>query len=315
MFSLFREKHPEGNTSEGNPSEASPVTFGRSLHPLIRSYGAVTSLAAALVLVLGYGIHERSVAASSSAKSAAAAMELKDTRAQLSALSARLDALAKNQQAQAAVDPEPSSETPAVILRPSKPAPDVAAKPSRGSGLHSTGLKQKPDPRWKKVQAQLDAQGKQIDEQGKQLESTRQEIASTRTDLEGSIARTHDEVVVLQKKGERNYYEFDLDKSKNFHSTGPVSISLRKANTKNQYADLKLLVDDRELSKKHLNLYEPMMFYPSAEHQAVELVINSITKNHIRGYISSPKYNASELAGGSPTTNTPGDRRKLQTPQ
>jgi hypothetical protein len=309
MFSLFREKHPDEN-----PSEPSSVTPGRTLHPLIRSYGAVTSLAAALLLVLGYGIHERSVAASSSAKSAAAAMELKDTRAQLSALSARLDALAKSQQAEAAVT-DPPAETPAVILRAPKPAPAVAAaKPAPSGALHSSGLKQKPDPRWKKVQAQLDAQGKQIDAQGKQLESTRQEIASTRTDLEGSIAKTHDEVVVLQKKGERNYYEFDLDKSKNFHTTGPVGISLRKANTKNQFADLKLLVDDRELSKKHLNLYEPVIFYPSAERQAVELVINSITKNHIRGYISAPKYNGSELADGSATTAA-GDRRKLQAPR
>jgi hypothetical protein len=173
--------------------------------------------------------------------------------------------------------------------------------------MHSTGQRQKPDPRWKKVQAQLDAQGKQIDDQGKQIESTRQEIASTRTDLEGSIAKTHDELVVLQKKGERNYIEFDLDKSKNFHTTGPVGICLRKADRKHQFADLKLLVDDRELTKKHLNLYEPVIFYPSEERQAVELVINSITKDHVHGYISAPKYKASELATGS----TANDRQKL----
>jgi hypothetical protein len=101
---------------------------------------------------------------------------------------------------------------------------------------------------------------------------------------------------VLQKKGERNYLEFDLDKSKNFHPAGPVGVSLRKANTKHQYADLELLVDDRQLSKKHLNLYEPVVFYPSGERQPVELVVISITKNHIHGYISAPKYKASELA-------------------
>jgi hypothetical protein len=276
----------------------------------------VTLLGLALLVVLVYGIHERSVAASSSAKSAAAAMELKDTRAQVSALSAKLDALVKSQQAEtpaAEVASVASEDEPPVIVRSIKPAP----KPGRAV-MHS-GRRQMADPRWKKVQAQLDAQGKQIDEQGKQLESTRQEIASTRTDLEGSIAKSHDEIVVLQKKGERNYFEFDLDKSKNFHPTGPVGTSLRKANTKQGYADLKLMVDDQELSKKHLNLYEPVVFYPSEERQPVELVINGISKNHVHGYISSPKYKASELAGaagGTTTTTTAtttgGDRQKLE---
>jgi len=317
-FSLIPEKNPEENSTE--------VTSGqptRALHPSIRSHGVVTALGLALVVVLVYGIHERSVAASSSAKSAAAAMELKDTRAQVSALSAKLDALVKSQQAEKPAEVAPEDEPP-VIVRSIKPAPATASvkpgtvKPGRAV-MHS---RQRPDPHWKKVQAQLDAQGKQIDEQGKQLESTRQEIASTRTDLEGSIARTHDDVVVLQKKGERNYFEFDLDKSKNFHPTGPVGISLRKANTKQGYADLKLMVDDQELSKKHLNLYEPVVFYPSEERQPVELVINSITKNHVHGYISSPKYKASELAGGAAAgsggtttttaTTTGGDRHKLE---
>ena len=299
-FSLFHEKSPEEN-----PNEATSAQPTRALHPLIRSHGAVTGLALALVVVLVYGIHERSVAASSSAKSAAAAVELKDTRAQINTLSAKLDALVKSQQVERPAADAPPLDEPDAVVRSIKPAP--AGKPAPAVVMHSTGHRQKPDPRWKKVQAQLDAQGKQIDDQGKQIESTRQEIASTRTDLEGSIAKTHDELVVLQKKGERNYAEFDLDKSKNFHSEGPVGISLRKADKKHQFADLKLLVDDRELTKKHVNLYEPVIFYPSEERQAVELVINSITKDHVHGYISSPKYKASELATGTAAN----DRQKL----
>jgi DNA repair exonuclease SbcCD ATPase subunit len=302
-FSLFHEKSPDEN-----PTEATSAQPTRALHPLIRAHGAVTGLALALLVVLIYGIHERSVAASSSAKSAAAAVELKDTRAQISALNAKLDALVKSQQAERpAADVAPMDEPPVIVrsMKPAKPGPSV---------MHTTGQRQKPDPRWKKVQAQLDAQGKQIDEQGKQIASARQEISSTRSDLEGSIAKTHDELVVLQKKGERNYVEFDLDKSKHFHTAGPVGISLRKASTKDQYADLKLLVDDREVTKKHLNLYEPVIFYLSDERQAVELVVNSITKNHVRGYISAPKYKASELAGGGTPTTT-ADRHKLEGPR
>ena len=80
---------------------------------------------------------------------------------------------------------------------------------------------------WKEMQDQLASQQKQI-------ETGRDELASTRTELQGSIARTHDDLVVLEKKGERSYYEFDIDKNAQFQRKGPVGIRLRKANTKHQ---------------------------------------------------------------------------------
>ena len=255
----------------------------RSAFAGVRSQAAISFLAVLLVLVLIYGLHERKVAANYSAQ---ASVEAQGLRAQLDALTAKLNSLADKQ---AAALPAPAPNAPAVRK--------TAAK----SG-HS-----KPDPRWKKLQSQVDAQGKEI-------ESTRQEIANARTDLEGSIARTHEELVVLQKKGERNYFEFDIDKSKGFHPEGPVGVSLRKANVRHQYADLELLVDDRQVSKRHLNLYEPAVFYPSGERQALELIINSITKNHIHGYISAPKYRASELAStGDNGGQKP--RQKLEVPR
>ncbi len=100
----------------------------------------------------------------------------------------------------------------------------------------------------------------------------------------------------LQKKGERNYYEFDIAKSKQFNFEGPMGVRLRKANLKHDYADLELMLDDRSLSQKHVNIYQPVMFYTPDTPQPIELVINSITKDHIRGYVSSPKYRQSELA-------------------
>jgi hypothetical protein len=127
------------------------------------------------------------------------------------------------------------------------------------------------------------------------IEGTRQDLASARNELGSGIAKNHEELVALQKKGERNFYEFDIDKSKQFSHTGPIGVSLRKANTKHLYADLELLVEDRSISKKHLDLFEPAMFYPDGEHQPIELVVNRISKNHVHGYISVPKYRGSEL--------------------
>ena len=133
------------------------------------------------------------------------------------------------------------------------------------------------------MQAQLDAQNKAIQTTQADLASTQGDLSNTRTDLTGSIARTHDELVLLEKKGQRNYYEFDIDKSKQFQHEGPFGVRLRKANTKHQYADLQLLVDDRNLSQKHVNLYQPVMFYTPDNPEPVQLVINAISKNHNHG--------------------------------
>lgn len=239
-------------------------------------FGALIIALLGFIALFGYAVHERNVATDLASQNQQTTAALKDTRGQMDVLSAKLDGLINAQQA---------------------PAPRQTAQASHSHA--AVAHHAKPDPRWAKLQSQLDSQGKAIDETKQGLVSTQQDLSTAKTELSGSIARTHDELVVLQKKGERNYFEFDLEKSKQFTHTGPVGISLRKANTKHQYADLELVVDDRDVSKKHLNLYEPAMFYPDEEHQPLELVINSISKNHIHGYISAPKYRASELTAMS----------------
>ncbi|HJY87412.1 MAG TPA: hypothetical protein VKE24_11305, partial [Candidatus Acidoferrales bacterium] len=155
----------------------------------------------------------------------------------------------------------------------------------------------------------------QLAEHKKQLEATQQEIeknrselegqlGSTRDELNGSIARTHDEVVALQKRGERNFYEFALGKSKEFQRVGPISLALRKADTKHQSYDMMLLVDDFRLNKRKVNLYEPMWIHRSDYPQPLQLVVNRIEKDRVLGYVSEPKYKLSELAA-STTPATP----------
>ena len=255
-----------------------------------RTKGMLAVLILAVGGLFGYSMHQRSVVNRLSSENSQIVALLKDTRAQMVTLSSKLDTMAPQPAAQQ-LNPSPVQAT----VIPQKPGAErhVVAKKR-----HSAG-----DPRFRRIQTQLDAQGKAI-------ESTRQELASARSDLQGSIARTHDELVVLQKKGERNYYEFDLDKSKQFQRTGPVGISLRKANTKHMYADLELRVDDAQISKKHVNIFEPAFFYLGDEHRAVELVINSVKKNHIHGYISAPKFAASELSVAS--SGTSGDNPQQQ---
>lgn len=297
MFEPMEEPEISSSHTEISASSSSATPA------LIRWIGIASGCLIVFVLAMVAFVHEHSVNNRLSAENSQLAGMLKDTRGQVDGLNAKLDAVMTAQQ-QAAQEK-------------AKPSP-VHQLSSRTAHRRATAQ----NSQFKKFQAQLDAQGKAI-------QSTQQDLASARTELQGSIAKTHDELVVLQKKGQRNYYEFDLDKSKQFQHAGPVGISLRKANTKHQYADLELMVEDAQLTKKHVNLYEPVRFYPGEDQQSVELVINSIRKNHIHGYLSMPKYSSKELvatgettpeannsaATSNPTSSVPKARSKLTIPQ
>lgn len=247
-------------------------------------------LAAAVVAlsVFGFGsyaVHERNVAGDLSKQNAKMQTELQMTNAQVEQLSAKINTIA----AAPATQPEP------------QPAPvSSAAKPKAHVQHAAKRHVRHDDPRWKKLQSQLD-------DQNKAIASTQQDLASSKAQLGDSIARTHNELVVLQKKGERRYFEFDIDKAKRFSPAGAMSVKLRKSNVKHQYADLDLLVDDRVVTKKHVNLYEPTQFYTGDNEQPMQVVINSITKDHIHGYVTEPKYQKSELAAmqGDSDASTP----------
>jgi hypothetical protein len=163
------------------------------------------------------------------------------------------------------------------------------------------------DPRFQELQGQLSDQQKQLAATREDLNKTRDDLngtlGNTRDELSGSIARTHDELVALEKRGERNYYEFELNKSKEFQRVGPLRLALRKADTKHKRFDMNLFVDDNQLEKKGVNLYETIWINAGDRPQPMELVVNRITKDHIQGYLSEPKYKKSELSqtGGAAT--------------
>ncbi len=279
----------------------------------------IAVLAVALIALGGYAMYQHRTVNTLAAQNDRVSASLNDTRSQIDALSAKINTLSA-----------PPVQAQPVQVTHSSHSKSAAARRIR-----------RDDPRWKQLQSKLDAQAKALDETRQGLDATRQgldatnqNLAGTRTELSGSIARTHDELVVLQRKGERNYYEFDLDKAKGFQHSGPFGIRVKKANNKNLYADLELMVDDAKVTKKHVNVFEPVMFYAGDSGQPVELVINSITKNHIKGYVSEPKYRRSELAGmnnanaaanaaaangngavASTANSTPPARRKLELPK
>jgi hypothetical protein len=156
---------------------------------------------------------------------------------------------------------------------------------------------------FKSMQSSLSDQQKALNDTQNQVADTKSQvdqtrsdlqagIDSTRTDLNGSIARTHDELIALEQKGERSYFEFDITQAKHFQKEGPLQVSLRKTDVKHGKFDLAMVVNDKQLGKKNVNLYEPV-WISGSDHGQVQLVVNKIEKNKIHGYVSAPKYSQS----------------------
>lgn len=129
-----------------------------------------------------------------------------------------------------------------------------------------------------------------------QLEETRTRLQRTMGDLgiqSGLIARNSEELEELRRRGERDYFEFDIRKSKQYTRVGMVSIRLNKTDTKRQKFTMTLLESDKRIEKKDKTLLEPVQFYLPGTRHLLEIVVFDIKKNQITGYLSTPKEVAS----------------------
>jgi outer membrane murein-binding lipoprotein Lpp len=132
------------------------------------------------------------------------------------------------------------------------------------------------------------------------------DVASTRSDLEatkakleraigdlgvqsGLIARTRGDLETLKHSGDRNYFEFTLTKNKQFTPISTISLQLKKADAKHGRFTLNVRSDDRVIEKKNRNVDEPIQFYTGRQHYLYEVVVWTVEKNKISGYLSTPK--------------------------
>jgi hypothetical protein len=124
------------------------------------------------------------------------------------------------------------------------------------------------------------------------LAANRREVGDMRDSLGRQIAHNADEVAALRRQGERDYFEFDLRKDKEMQRVAGIRLQLNKADVKAKKYDITLQVDDAKLQKKGQLLNEPIQINVGKERTRYELIVNSIDKDRIRGYISTPKDSA-----------------------
>jgi hypothetical protein len=136
------------------------------------------------------------------------------------------------------------------------------------------------------------------------LEDTKSKLERATGDMgvmSGLIARNHDDVEELKRKGDRNYYEFTLPKSKTPQRVGPVEMSLNKADQKRSKYTMTVLADDKSIEKKDKTAGEPVQFYVkgAARMAPYEIVVFDVGKNQVTGYLSTPKSGGATTAASA----------------
>jgi small-conductance mechanosensitive channel len=121
------------------------------------------------------------------------------------------------------------------------------------------------------------------------LDATKNSIQMARSEMGTLIARNHDEIDQLRRMGQRDYFEFTVQRKGGATKVGAIQIELKDTNTKKNRYTINVLADDNSFEKKDRSVNEPIFFYTGGTRAALELVVNKVTKTTATGYLSIPK--------------------------
>ena len=121
------------------------------------------------------------------------------------------------------------------------------------------------------------------------LDATKNSIQMARSEMGTLIARNHDEIDQLRRTGQRDYFEFTVQRKGSATKVGGIQLVLKDTNTKKNQYTMNVLADDNSFEKKNRSVNEPIFFYTGGSRSALELVVNKVTKASATGYLSMPK--------------------------
>lgn len=153
-------------------------------------------------------------------------------------------------------------------------------------------VKQTTDTKFSAVGTEVSGVKSDVASTKSELEKTIADLKRTAGDVDGQgvlIATNGKELAALRALGERNYFEFKLNKSKSPQKVGDILLQLKKADPKHNRYTLEVTADDKKVEKKDRNINEPLQFYTSKARQPYEIVVNAVQKNEVAGYLSTPK--------------------------
>ena len=130
------------------------------------------------------------------------------------------------------------------------------------------------------------------------LDSTQNDLKMARSELGTLIARNHEDVEQLRRLGERDYIEFTINAKNKAQKVGSVMVELRGTNLNKKRYNVSLIVDAVRIEKKNLPVTAPIFFHQGNDRRPLELVVNSVGKDKITGYVSVPKAAGAQTASG-----------------
>jgi len=128
------------------------------------------------------------------------------------------------------------------------------------------------------------------------LSGTQNDLKMARSELGTLIARNHEDVEQLRHLGERDYVEFTIDAKNKPQKVGSFMVELRGTNPAKKRYNVSLIVDDSRIDRKNLPVNEPIFFHQGNDRRPLELVVNSVGKDKVTGYISVPKAGGTQSA-------------------
>jgi hypothetical protein len=123
------------------------------------------------------------------------------------------------------------------------------------------------------------------------LDTTKNNLQMARGEFGTLIAKNHDEIEELRRRGDRDYYEFTINKRNDREKVGELMVELRSVNPKKNLYTVAIFVDDARYEKRNRSANEPIYFFVHGSRAPLEFTVNTIGKDKISGYLSVPKAN------------------------
>ena len=146
------------------------------------------------------------------------------------------------------------------------------------------------------VRGSVDGVRSAVDENNLKLGETAAALESTSSELRGAIdgvgsdmERHEAAIEALRMKGERDVTSFVLAKSKERKKVQDIQVRLRNADVNKGRYTLEVMADDRVFIQKDRYVNQPVEFYVIGASQPYEIVVTSVKKDQIVGYLSTPK--------------------------
>lgn len=153
-------------------------------------------------------------------------------------------------------------------------------------------IQQQSDQKFGEINKDVGAVRTDVEQTRKSIEETNRQLIDVRDTLSSQIARNKSELDLLKRKGERNYFEFAITKKQKITAVGDIKLELKKADVGKKRYDVTIYVDDQKLDKKNILANEPIQFLVGKDRLRYEIVVNSVTKDKIDGYLATPKDKA-----------------------